>query len=107
DREVARAQIVLDRRAERREVDRPAAVERNAPGAVARAERKRRAARPPCVRARRPLRGAARDVDVEHLAAEQPVAHGAAYHPGLRAGEQLPGELIHTRASAAPAPGLR
>jgi hypothetical protein len=97
DREVAGRQVVLDRAAQRREVDGPPGVEGDAPRPVALGERERRACRPPCIGDRRRARVPVRDVEVANLAAQQLVAHGATHHPGLLTREQLLRELTHRR----------
>ena len=90
---VARSSSIVP--AQRREVDRAARFEGDAPGAVALGERKRRTAGALRVGARGGLRLAAGDVEVDELAPEQLVAHGAADDPGLLAREHLPRELTH------------
>ena len=91
DREVACGEVVLDRRGERCEVDRPAVGERDAPRAVTHRDREGRASRALRVAARRVLRLAAGDVHVHDLPPEQPVADGAADDPGLLARQHLAG----------------
>src|SRR4029079_17439267 len=97
DGEVTAGQVVLDRAAERREVDGSPLRERDAPAAVGHRERERRAAGGVRVTARSVLRLAACDVKVDDLATEQLVAHGAADDPGVLAGQQPDGGLKHRR----------
>ena len=100
EREVAPAQVLLQRAGEPREVDRAGAVD-HAPRAVALAERERGAAR--LVRQRAGRRaGVALDqhVPVEHRPLQQQVAHRAADQPAAlqpelgRDGAHPPGELL-------------
>src|SRR5262249_52281771 len=86
DREVATREARLDRPVHRREVDRPPAAEHDAPRRVALRKSEWEPARPLCVRARRRLRIAAHDVDVEDAAAEQLIANGAADEPRVFGG---------------------
>ena len=95
DREVTRCEVLLDRPGQRCEVDRPAVRERDAPRTVPVGERERRASGALGVRARRRLRLADGDVQVDELPSEQLVPHRAADDPGLLAREQLPRELTH------------
>ena len=105
DREVSRRKVVLDAVVQRREVDGPPAVEGDPPGAVPLRERKGRSARALRVGASRRLRLATGDVEIDHLAAEQLVAHSSAHDPGLLSGENLLRELTHRAPPAAPASG--
>ena len=90
EREVARRQVVLDRAGQRREVDRPAVLERDAPRAVLLRERERRAAAALREARAPPARGSRTATSRSTtLAPEQLVAHRAADDPGLLAGQQL------------------
>ena len=100
DGEVPSRQIVLDRPAQRREIDRPAVRERNPPGAVALGERERRASGLTGVAPRRALRLGKRDVHVDDGPVEHPVADGAADDPGVFVGEKFFDELTNRRPPA-------
>jgi hypothetical protein len=96
EREVARRDIGLDARGQRREVDRLIGVgRRHAPGTVTLRERKRRAAEPSCIAKGSLPRLAAGDVEIEHRATEKLVANGAADDPCFLVAEDLADSLIH------------
>src|SRR5215211_2386097 len=97
DAEVAAGEVVLDRPRQRREVDGPAAVEGDAPGAVALREGERLAAGALGVGGGGAFRLADGDVEVHDRPSEFPVAHRAADDPGFLAREQLLDELTHRR----------
>ena len=97
DGEVTSRQIVLDGARKRREVDGATAVQRHPPGAVSLRERERRTARALRVRARGSLRLAHGDVEVDELAPEQLVAHGAADDPRFLSREHFLGGATHRR----------
>ena len=99
DREVAAEEVGVDPVRERREVDGPSALERDAPCPVPFREREGRGTGLARVRARGALRLACRDVEVEYRPPEQLVAHRPADDPRLLAGQQLLRELTHRRPS--------
>jgi len=101
DREVPRGEVVLDRAAQRCEVDRPALLERNPPGSVALRERKGGAAGALPILARGSAWIADRDVEIDEVPPEQLVADSAADDPGLPAGEDVARELTHRAPRAA------
>ena len=107
DGEVAAREVGFDRPVHRREVDRPATVEHDAPRRVLLGERERESSRTLRVRARSRCRIAADDVHVLDAPAEQLVAHRAADEPRLLTGEHLAHEFIHRTPSGARAADLR
>ena len=105
DREVASREVVLDAVVQRREVDRSPSLERDPPCAVPLGERKGRPAGALRVGPSCRLRFAAGDVEVDHLPAEELVAHRPSDDPGLLARENLLRELTHRAPPAGHASG--
>jgi hypothetical protein len=85
DREVPSRKVVLDAAVQRCEVDRSPSLEPDPPGAVPLGERKGRPAGALRVGPSCRLRLAAGDVEVDHLPAEELVAHRPSDDPGLLA----------------------
>src|SRR5207342_2493296 len=100
--EVARRQVLLDRLpVQGGEVDRVAAPEGDAPGAVPLGEGEDRAAGQARVETGRELGVGAGDVDVHDVAAEELVANGSPDDPRGLDADRAPDVLIH-RAPAGP-----
>ena len=107
DREVAGAEVVLDRSAERREVDRRAVLESDAPGAVLLGEREDRALRKTRVDACGDLGIGRGDIDVHDLPAEELVAHRASHEVRLDPCDCRADAAIHRRPAFPPGAGRR